>query len=77
MGKEILMPSAPEKESPERRSARISREAKAIFYEETTKNVGALSKKKPSLDFYDSKREQYDDGKDVKYEGRFGKFKEN
>ncbi|MFH1145356.1 MAG: hypothetical protein V1707_00105 [bacterium] len=65
----------PKKETPEERDARIAREVKDIFREESNRGIrNAESSKKPGLDYY-NRREKREDGSDVPYQGRYGKFK--
>lgn len=64
------------KETPEERDRRISKEVKDIMREEAGRATRlAESSKKPSLDYYDNRREKGEGGEDIHYQGRYGKFK--
>lgn len=74
---EQIPASISKKETPEERDERISREVREIFIDEANrgiKNAMSLKKKKPSLDYYDNRREEKEDGSEVPYQGRYGKF---
>jgi hypothetical protein len=48
----------------------------ADIFREAQRDKGSPIAKKPSLDYYDNRRDTKEDGSDVPYEGRYGKFEE-